>query len=68
MPCVFSSGGVIGPAARKVIDCISQRKALSSIEKVNDLKAEIRTDLSMSLQKSRIQGLRATRNSLASQL
>ena len=31
MPCVFSSGGVIGPAARKAIDCISKRRALSSI-------------------------------------
>ena len=68
MPCVFSSGGVIGPAARKVIDCISAKKASSSIEKVNDVKDEIRTDLSMSLQKSRIQGLRASRSSLSSQL
>ena len=64
----FSSGRAIGPAARKTIDCISNRKALSSMEKINDIKAEIRTDLSMSLQKLRIQGLRATRNSVSSQL
>ena len=46
MPCVFSSCGLIGPAARKAINCISKRKALSSIEKVNDLKDEVRMDLS----------------------
>ena len=68
MLCVFSSGGVIVLAARKIIDCISQRKASSSIEKVNDVKEEMRTDLSISLQKSRIQGLLASRSSLSSQL
>ena len=55
--CILS-GGAIGPAARKKIDCINQRKALSSMEKINDIKAEIRTDLSLSLQKQHIQGIR----------
>ena len=68
MPCVFSSGGGIGPAAKKIIDRIANRLASNSLEKIDDIKSDIKTDIVVSLLKSRIQGLRCSRNSITSQL
>ena len=68
MPCIFSSGGGIGPAAKKIIDKISNKIAYTSMERLSDIKSEIRTDIVVSLIKSRIQGLRSSRKSLLSQM
>ena len=67
MPCVFSTGGGIGLAAKKIIDCIANRLAANSLEMIEDTKSEIKTDIVISLLKSRIQGLRCSHNSVTSQ-
>ena len=68
LPFVLSTGGVIGPSAKKVVNIISSRLAASSNEKETDIKRQINTDISMSLIKSRIHGLRANRNNIATQM
>ena len=68
LPFVLSTGGVIGKSAKKIINKISHRLTTSSEESVVDIKRNLNTDLMMSLIKSRIQGLRASRNNIASQM
>ena len=68
LPFVLSTGGVIGKSAKKIINKISHRLANCSEESVVDIKRNLNTDLMMSLIKSRIQGLRASRNNIASQM
>ena len=60
-------GGIIGKSAKKLVDVISKKMANHTIESVIDTKHNIRTDLSMSLLKSRIMGLRSTRSGVFSQ-
>ena len=68
VPCIFSSGGGIGPAANKVIKNIANKASSNSLEKYEDIKNEIRLDIVFSLLKSRIEGIRSCRNNIASQL
>ena len=68
MPCVFSSGGSIGPAAKKIIDKIAVKIAQTSMDNLNDIRMDIKTDVVISLLKSRIQGIRSTRNSIVTQM
>ena len=42
LPCVFSSGGSIGPAAKKIIKIISNKIANGSLEKIEDIKIDIK--------------------------
>ena len=67
-PFVLTSGGAIGPMAKKIINKIAEKISSSSYETKTDILSEIKKDLSTSLQKSRIQGLRANRNSILSQI
>ena len=64
----MSSGGVLGPSAKKIINLVVNKLAAFSQDNASDLKREIKADISMSLVKSRIQGLRANRNGISSQL
>ena len=68
LPCCMSSGGVLGSSAKKIINTIVNK--LSTYAQVNaaDVKREIKTDISMSLVKSKVQGLRANRNGIGTQL
>ena len=68
IPCVLSSGGAIGSAANKIINLISNKLAVTSMEKLIDIKASIKTDLVMALLKSRVQSLRCCRNDVKDQL
>ena len=68
LPCVFSSGGGIGAAAKKIIDTISVKMAGSSMDKANDIKKELKTDLNISLIKSQIQSILSSKNSVENQL
>ena len=38
IPCIFSSGGGIGPAANKVIKSIANKAGANSLEKYEDIK------------------------------
>ena len=67
-PLLFSSGGAIGPMALKTIKQISRKRAKFSLENASEIASEMKNDISMSLIKSRIQGLRCNRNSLATQI
>ena len=66
-PCVFTSGGGIGPSANKVISELARKASLSSLERYEDIKEEIKRDVVFSLIKSRIQGIRSSKNSISSQ-
>ena len=66
-PCVFTSGGGIGPAANKVISDIARKASLSSLERYEVIKEEIKRDVVFSLIKSRIQGIRSSKNCISSQ-
>ena len=67
IPCIFSSGGGIGPAARKVIKDIAIKASSNSLEKYEDIKNDIKLDIIFALLKSRIEGLRSCRNTITSQ-
>ena len=43
IPCIFSSGGGIGPAARKVIKDLTTKASSSSLEKFEDIKKKYQT-------------------------
>ena len=64
----MSSGGVFGSSAKKIINLIVNKLVAITQENASDLNREIKTDISMSFVKSRIQGLRASRNGIISQL
>ena len=68
LPAIFSTGGGIGNSAKKMINLIAQRLEFNSLEKLSDLKSEIKTDIVMSLLKSRVQSLRCSRSSISDQL
>ena len=68
LPFCLSSGGVFGSSAKKIINLIVNKLTAINQDNSSDLKREIQTDISMSLVKSRIQGLRASRNGIISQL
>ena len=68
IPCVFSSCGSIGPAAKKIIDIIANKIANRSLEKLVDIKVDIKKDVVMSLMKSIIMGIRSSRNNIISQI
>ena len=68
LPFCLSSGGVFGSSAKKVINLIVNKLTAINQDNAAELKREIQTDISMSLVKSRIQGLRASRNGIMSQL
>ena len=57
LPCCMSSGGVLGPSAKKIINLIVNKLVTNSRDNAADLKREIKSDISMSLVKSRVQGL-----------
>ena len=52
----------------KIVDIICNKIANQSMEKVNDVKSAFKTDIVMSLLKSRIQGLRSNRNNILTQM
>ena len=64
----MSSGGVLGPSAKKIINLIVNKLVTNAQDNAADLKREIKSDISMSLVKSRVQGLRANRNGIGSQM
>ena len=64
----MSSGGVLGWSAKKIIDIIVNKMLSYALENAADVKNEIKTDISMSLVKSKVQGLRANRNGIGTQL
>ena len=51
IPCIFSSGGGIGPAARKVIKDLATKASSSSLEKFEDIKKDIKLDVIFALLK-----------------
>ena len=67
IPCIFSSGGGIGPAARKVIKDLATKASSSSLEKFEDMKKGLKLDIIFAFLKSRIEGLRSCRNNIATQ-
>ena len=67
-PLLLSSGGAMGPMALKAIKQISRKRAKFSMENASEIASEMKNDISMSLIKSRIQGLRCNRNPLATQI
>ena len=67
IPYIFSSGGGIGPAARKVIKNLATKASSSSLEKFEDIKNNIKLDIIFALLKSRIEGLRSCRNNISAQ-
>jgi len=62
------SGGSIGPAAKMVLKTMADKLAAKSYETQSQILNEIKSDLSMSLLKSKIRGLRSIRKSLAAQI
>ena len=49
IPCLFTSGGGIGLAARKSINITVNKLASTTMDRVDDIKTEIRTDTAVSL-------------------
>ena len=68
IPAIFSSGGGIGNSAKKIINLISQRLESHTLNKLSDIKSEIKTDIVMALLRSRVQNLRCSRSSIKDQL
>ena len=68
LSCCMSSGGVLGWSTKKIIDIIVNKMLSYALENAADVKNEIKTDISMSLVKSKVQGLRANRNGIGTQL
>ena len=66
-PIILTSGGALGPMAKKLIKDIANK-----LSRIYQTKAfyisQIKNDLSISLIKSRVSGLRANRNNIISQL
>ena len=67
IPCIFSSGGGIGPAAKKAIKEIATKASSNSLEKYEDIKMDIKLDIIFALLKSRVEGLPSCRNNIAAQ-
>ena len=67
IPCIFSSGGGIGLAAKKVIKDLATKASSRSLEKFEDIKENIKLDIIFALLKSRIEGLRSCRNNISTQ-
>lgn len=67
IPCIFSSGGGIGSAAKKVIKDIATKACSNSLEKYEDIKMDVKLDIVFALLKSRVEGLRSCRNNIATQ-
>lgn len=67
IPFVMTSGGGIGPAAKMVLKTMADKLAAKSYETKSQILNEIKNDLSMSLLKSKIRGIRSIRKSLAAQ-
>ena len=68
VPAIFSSGGGIGNSAKKIINLISQRLESDTLNKLSDIKSEIKTDIVMALLRTRVQNLRCSRSSIQDQL
>ena len=68
LPCCMSSGGVLGSSAKKIINIIVNKLSTYALVNAADAKREIKTDISMSLIKSKVQGLRSNRNGIGTQL
>ena len=68
LPFILTSGGAVGPMAQKVIKQIVLKLSKHSYDNKRMITDELKGDLSMSLVKSRIQGLRCNRNTVSSQL
>ena len=68
IPFIMTSGGCIGPAANMVLKTIANKKASKSFENRDQILRNIKTDLSMSLLKSRIVGIRSSRKTLTAQI
>ena len=64
----MTSGGSIGPAANMALKTIANKKASKSFENRDQILRNIKTDLSMSLLKSRILSIRSPRKTLAAQI
>ena len=64
----MTSGGSIGPAAKMVLKTMADKLAAKSYETKSQILNEIKSDLSMSLLKSKIRGIRSIRKSLAAQI
>ena len=67
-PIILTSGGALGPMAKKLIKDIANKLSRTSYQTKVFHISEIKNDLSMSLIKSRVIGLRANRNNITSQL
>ena len=67
-PFILTSGGAMSPLAKKIIQQLAKKISIDSFIKEAEIVKEIKDDISISLIKSRIQGLRCNRNSIASQM
>ena len=67
-PFILTSGGAMSPLAKKIIQQLAKKISINSFTKEAEIVKEIKDDISISLFKSRIQGLRCNRNSIASQM
>ena len=68
IPFVMTSGGSIGPAAKMVLKIMADKLAAKSYDTKSQILNEIKSDLSMSLLKSKIRGVRSIRKSFAAQI
>ena len=67
-PFILTSGGAMSPLAKNIIQQLAKRISFDSFIKEAEIIKAIKDDISMSLIKSRIQGLRCNRNYIASQM
>jgi hypothetical protein len=67
LPFVVSSGGAWGPSAIKIMKTISNKLFGGQSEQRSDLRRIFRTDIAMSLIKSKVQGFRAPRQDVKGQ-
>ena len=67
-PVVFSTGGVIGDAAKKVIRAIADKLSDKSDEDIKKKKLLIKSDISFSLIRSKISSIRNPKRNIQDQL
>lgn len=68
LPFVVSSGGVWGPSAIKIMKTISNKLFDAQSEQRSKWRRNFKTDIAMSLLKSKVQSLRAPRQDVNGQL
>ena len=67
-PCIFSTGGGIFPSAKCVTNLITIQLFPNSLDKIEELKHDLRNDFSFSLLISRIDGIITGKKNFFSQL